>query len=443
MTKKPIAADANKIEILDGKLHIFRRKDTKNWWCGYHHAGVYRRTSTKQAELSQAIEAAKKWYYGEQYQIGNGHEVVPTKDTFAHHARLAIADYERLALGTTHSKQYVKGLKNLLEKHLTPFFGKHKLTSVDQSLWHKYLETHLIPRNIKTQTVKQHLNGIRVVFRRTRLRGEAISVPQFHTERKAAGEATPRTWFNEQEQLKLKIALHQNIKDKKGTRWEQAAYDLLDYVEFMLNVGMRVDEAKNLRFKDLRKAKEYDENGVLREMLFVDNIVGKRGRGSFKTLFSAVIPFDRIIKRRNLTDRWETSSDRVFLEHHRDMFNTVLNSCKLKFTASTPPLRRDLMSLRSTYICQRILEKQPIGEIAMTCRTSIPMIENNYARWLSASDLNINRSKPPSVQQQMSADQKALNEHMEAVMPMWRSMLDEVGKEMTSSGKDEGTEPTA
>lgn len=443
MTKKPIAADANKIEILDGKLHIFRRKDTKNWWCGYHHAGVYRRTSTKQAELSQAIEAAKKWYYGEQYQIGNGHEVVRTKDTFAHYARLAIADYERLAQGTTHSAKYAKGLKNLLENHLIPFFGKHKVTSVDQSLWHSYVEKHLIPRNIKTQTLKQHLNGIRIVFRRARLRGEAISTPTFHTERKAAVEATPRTWFNKQEQLKLKTALHQNIKDKKGTRWETGAYELLDYVEFMLNVGLRVDEAKNLRFKDIQRKNEYDQDGVLREMLFIDNIIGKRGRGSCKTLFGAVTPFNRIIKRRNLTNSWETSTEHVFLEHHRDMFNTVLKSCHLKFTDSNPPLRRDLMSLRSTFICERILDKMPIGEVAMTCRTSVTMIENNYARWLSASDLNINRSKPPSVQQQTSADQKAYNEHMEAVLPMWRSMLDEVETEFTSRGRGEDTEPNA
>lgn len=442
MSKSANANDVSKIEVLDGKLHIFRRKDTKYWWCGYHHSGVYKRISTKKTDLTEATEAAKKWYYGEQYQLANGHQIVRTKVTFAYYARLALTDYERLAEGPTHSKKYVNGLKKIIENHLIPFFGNHKITSVDQSLWHKYVESVLVPRNLKTKTIKQHLNGIRVVYRRAKLRGDAISTPEFHTERTAAAEATPRTWLNQQERMKLITELHQNIKDKKGTRWEQAAYELLDYVEFMLNVGLRVDEAKNLRFIDIRKKTEHDQDGVLRETLFIDNIIGKRGRGSCKTLFGAVIPFNRIINRRNLNNSWQTSSERVFLEHHRDMFNTVLKSCKLKFTDSNPPLRRDLMSLRNTFICERILEKMPIGEIAMTCRTSVAMIENNYARWLSASDLNINRSNPPTAQQQNKANEDAQRAHIEAVMPMWRSMLQEVEKEMTTDGDDKGAQPS-
>ena len=424
------AQSVSKIEVLDGKLHIFRRQNTRYWWCGYHHSGVYRRISTKKADLAEATEAAKKWYYVEQYQLANGSEFVRKEETFEHYARLAIIDYERLAKGTTHSPKYARGLKNLLENHLIPFFGKHRITSVDQSLWHKYVQEHLLPRNVKTQTAKQHLNGIRIVFRRARLRGEALNTPMIQTERKSAVEDTPRTWFNEEERKTLIIALHQNIKDKKGTRWEQAAYELLDYVEFNLAIGLRVDEAKNLRFKDVRKIEEYDQHGVLRTTLILNNLVGKRGHGALKTLFLAVTPFERIIKRRNLTNSWQTSSEPLFLEHHRDMFNTVLTSCKLKYTESKPPLRRDLMSLRNTFICQQIIDKMPLGEIAKLCRTSAAVIESNYSRWLSASHLNINRSKPPTEQQLAEQAQKVHEDNMQHVMPMWKSLLENIEDEV-------------
>jgi len=250
MSKTPTAANVDKIELQDGKLHVFRRKDTRNWWCGYHHKGVYRRISTKEADLNAAIKVATKWYHGEQYQLETGHAPVRTKDTYAYHAKLAIEEYERLGASNTRSPKYAAQLKHLINNHLIPFFGKHKLASIDQALWNEYVQTHLIPRNLNPLTIKQHLNGIRVVFRRAIMRGNPITTPTFHTERKTSAQATPRTWFTEQEQLKLITALHQNIKNKKATRWEFAAFELFDYVTFMINTGLRIGEAKNLRFKD-------------------------------------------------------------------------------------------------------------------------------------------------------------------------------------------------
>ena len=440
MSKTPTAGNVSKIEVLDGKLHIFRRKDTRNWWCGYHHKGVYRRTSTRQADLSVAIEAAKKWYYGEQYQLTHGPAPVRTKDTYAYHAQLAIEDYERLGVAGTRSPKYAAQLKHLIDNHLIPFFGKHKLTSIDQSLWNEYVEKHLIPRNLKPLTIKQHLNGIRVVFRRSIMRGDAVTTPVFHTERKTSAQATPRTWFNEQEQIKMFTALHQNIKDKKGTRWEFAAYELLDYVAFMINTGLRVDEGKNLRFKDVRKLTETDQHGEMREYLYLDPVRGKRGTGSCKTLFGAVKPYERIVKRRGLEGSSQTSSDPVFLEHHRDMFNTVLTNCNLKHTSNQPPLRRDLMCLRNTYICQRIIAGVRVFDIAITCRTSVTMIENNYARWLKPSEININLSQPQSKEQQQTQAAKDVAKHMGTVMPQIRVALEEAEAEFNASTRLRGSD---
>ncbi len=78
------------------------------------------------------------------------------------------------------------------------------------------------------------------------------------------------------------------------------------------------------------------------------------------------------------------------------MFNKVLEQCGLKTTTDVPPRRRDLMSLRNTYICNRLLERANVYDIAKNCRTSVVMIENHYARWLSPIMSNINMV-PPSV----------------------------------------------
>jgi hypothetical protein len=75
------------------------------------------------------------------------------------------------------------------------------------------------------------------------------------------------------------------------------------------------------------------------------------------------------------------------------MFNAVLKAIKLKDTADRPPRKRDLMSLRHTYICMRLLNGVGVYEIANNCRTSVTMIENHYARWLSSVQSDVNKTK--------------------------------------------------
>ncbi len=78
--------------------------------------------------------------------------------------------------------------------------------------------------------------------------------------------------------------------------------------------------------------------------------------------------------------------------HHRAMFNVILKKTKLKTTKTNPPIKRDFVSLRATYICFRLLNGVPIYEIANNCRTSVEMIEQSYAKHLGGRLMpNINR----------------------------------------------------
>lgn len=386
------AQHKDKIEVLDGKLHIFRRPNTKFWWCGFHVKGLYVRSSTKCTDLRAATEAAKQWYYRKQGALEAGAPLAKKHTTFAHFADLAVQDYENLVANGQRSKTYLRGLKLLLKNDLGRFFGAHPLKSINQQLWHKYMQERLIPRNATPSTIHTHLNGIRIVFRRAKLRGEIEATPTFLTERKTSAEATPRTWFEPEQYEALYEATRANIRLLKGTRWHNSAKELHDYVLFMVNSGLRIGEARNLRFCDVEFEMDKDRMGRKRPMLIIRNIKGKRGTGACKTYFGAVRPFERIIERRRLQDTWKTSTEKVFEHHHRDMFNTVLERIGLKFTADRPPLRRDLMSLRHTYICFRLMDRIGIWDIAANCRTSVAMIENHYARWLNPLLANINSS---------------------------------------------------
>jgi hypothetical protein len=65
------------------------------------------------------------------------------------------------------------------------------------------------------------------------------------------------------------------------------------------------------------------------------------------------------------------------------MFNEILNKAGLKFTNTDPVRKRDFVSLRHTYIASRLISGVPVYDVALNCRTSVAMIENHYARYLS------------------------------------------------------------
>lgn len=429
MASKTPQQAPKKFAVLDGKLHIFTRPNTKNWWCGYHKNGVYVRATTKTADRAAAIEAAKEWYYIQQYELKNGVIPAKSKNTFEHYAKLALDDYDRLAAEGGKSPNYAKGLRMLLENSLVPFFGRYELKNINQKLWNQYAAQRLHPNSAKPTTIKHHLNGLRVVFRRAFLRGEIDTTPTFHTERSSSVHATPRTWFNEEEFRTLAIELIKNIDFLKKTRWESAALELNDYVWFMANTGLRVGEGKNLKFRDIKYRTENDETGVERQVLEINLVKGKRGLGGCKSHHLAVKPFERIVARRGLAKTWSFSDQPVFQQHHRDMFNEVLKRCDLKKTKTDPPLRRDLMSLRNTYICNRLIAGVAPGTVAKLCRTSSTMIEQHYARWLEPQRLNINMSAPSTPEQKRKKAEQALSKNMKGVMDEFKAEMDEIERQ--------------
>ena len=405
MTSKSSENSADKITVLDGKLHIYKRPRSSYWQCGFHHSGLYVRTSTKLADQSAAIEKAKQWYYEKQVEIRMGAPIAPRHTTFAFQAELAIKDYERLA-ESGGSKKYANSLKMLLNNDLIKFFGKYPLSSINQQLWNRYLHQRLIKSNTnnevsdqakksaKPSTIKHHLNGIRVVFRRAKMRGDIDTAPVFVTERKTAADATPRTWFDADQYEQLYTKTRANIREKKGTRWHDDAQELHDFVLFVANTGLRIGEARNVRFCDVRYSEDTNEYEEKQPILIISNIKGKRGTGSCKSYFGAVRPFERLLKRSGLkADEWQNNTQNIFKHYHRDMFNAVLTSINLKETSDRPPRKRDLMSLRHTYICMRLLNGVGVYEIANNCRTSVSMIENHYARWLTAVQSDVNKTK--------------------------------------------------
>ena len=116
-----------------------------------------------------------------------------------------------------------------------------------------------------------------------------------------------------------------------------------------------------------------------------------RGTGFCKSMPGAVLPFERVRKRKD-----GQPTDLVFGLVQRELLNAVLDELDLKRDREGNP--RTAYSLRHTYISMRLMEGADIYQVAKNCRTSVEMIEKYYASHiknvLDASAINVRKPKP-------------------------------------------------
>ncbi len=50
--------------LIDGKLHVYKRENSRFWQCSSYLAGRNHRNSTKTDSLERAKVVAEEWYFG-------------------------------------------------------------------------------------------------------------------------------------------------------------------------------------------------------------------------------------------------------------------------------------------------------------------------------------------------------------------------------------------
>lgn len=380
--------------ILDGKCHLYRRNNSPFWWCGFHHKGKYLRASTKEVDHSAAEVVARNWFFQKQGEIASG-KISNPSHTFERVTKGALEHYEQLVERGIRSPVTLEGIKSILSSRVTPYFKKMLVAEIDNTTWHAYKEHILEQYPTATRgTLHQYKNAIRVVLNEAFRKGLIKQMPVFKDEYKTRKIEQARPWFNSSEYTKLHNAIlaHANRLKKIDKLQYRNAMELYDYVIFATNTGMRVGELNNMKFSDIQVVKEKLTG---KEILIISNIKGKRGSGTCQSYYGAVPAFMRRVQMRGI-DKPAKCDEKVFLIHHRAMFNNILESKKLKVSKTSPPAKRDFVSLRATYICFRLLNGVPVYEIANNCRTSVAVIESSYARYLGGRLMpNINRTAQP------------------------------------------------
>lgn len=375
--------------ILGGKVQLFRRPNSTRWQCRASIEGKQFQHSTKQSSLAAAKDVAEDWYLTVKGKLVRG-EVVGGKP-FAEVAKIFMDEFEVLTLGQR-SPQYVSNNRGRINKHLIPFFGKKSIKEISAGLIQEYRISRMravgpTGKPPARPTLHQEMVCLRQILKTANRHGWIDYMPDMTSPYKASGKISHRAWFSPEEYKQLFKATGERAKNPKKERWRTACEDLHDYVLFMVNSGLRPDEARRIQKRDI----EIVEDGPDDERILHIAVRGKRGVGYCKTMPGAVIPFQRMVKRHSLAP-----DALVFPTIQRELFNAILDELNLKHDREGNP--RTTYSLRHTYICFRLMEGADIYQVAKNCRTSVEMIEKYYAahikNMLDASVINVRKPKP-------------------------------------------------
>lgn len=377
-------------------LHIFTR-ETGGWYAGFHKNGRYHRKATKTQHLSLAMQLAEDWYLDCRAAIRIGQFTPTVRHSVKDAVKIALLKFQGRVERGERSQSYLDGIELLLETSILPFFGELDVSKVGPAKWAEYVnELRSKKPKLTRQTLHQHRNALRVPLNEAIQQEWIERLPPLKIESTGKREGQPRIWFEMPELRRLLKAAKTHIKELASTRWADDAEECYDFIIWMANTGMRVGEARNVRLCDVQVATELSDDGITRRYCLIKNIKGKRGTGECKSWFAAYNAYMRICARRDITEP-SKCREKLFLAHHRDMFNAILDKANLKFTDTQPRRKRDFVSLRHTYIASRLLQGVPVYDVALNCRTSVAMIENNYTRYLSPRLMSgLNRFSSPA-----------------------------------------------
>jgi len=410
--------------LMDGALHVYRRENSRYWQCSTYLGSLNHRQTTKEVNLAAAKDFARDWYMErcvEDRQRRRGgaplldnpvqHLVAgpgastdgrrrrtPTGPTFGDAANAFTSEFEVITLGERNA-EYVKQKSDHVRVHLLPFFGKFALGDINAGTVQEYRvhrqTSRLDPKTGKPKkparaTLHGEVVTLRQVLKTANRKGWIDALPDMSAPYKTSGKVEHRAWFSPEEYKILYEATRERAKNPPKERWREVCETFHDYVLFMGNTGLRPDESARLQMRDVKIVQDESTGERILEI----EVRGKRGVGFCKSMPGAILPFERVRKRKQLKP-----TDVIFGKTPRELMNTVLDELNLKFDRDDHI--RTCYSLRHTYICLRLLEGADIYQVAKNCRTSVEMIEKFYGRHLKnnidASAVNVRKAKPKPV----------------------------------------------
>jgi integrase len=362
-------------KLFDGRLRIEQRPPRRAYYARACIQGKLIVKSTGEPSLPAAKRVATEWYQDLLAKDRLGESI---------HAR-TFGDVAEKFLKYQDEVQHVSAGQrgNYHDKWsvLKPYLAAVKINEIDLQFLEdlrerRYQKSVADKKPVSPGTLKKDLVFIRLVLRHAMDRERCLDhLPAFPSfgQQKWKIVPKPRPFFTKAQYDTLKQKASERIRTADNPRLREQRQELYDFILMCVGGCLRVDEARNLRFKNVEITRQSGEDVLRLQVLGKHSPDGRTTEDGFG-MYGAVPAFRRLRKRRPDA----TPDDFLFVHHHRDGFRELLDACGMRETERG---KRDLKSLRPTGISLR-LDLGPANPdfraLAKIVRTSPEMIHKFY-----------------------------------------------------------------
>jgi len=370
----------------DGAIYLYQRSDFKKptWLCRVKNpnGNGYTTRSTKTGDEHQAFSFADKLYHeliAESYgkPRRNGKRIGPAIDAYIKHLE-------------GQPKRQSIHYKSLLMKRVKPLLDGKTFDDVSTSLINQIvtsLKTNSKSSQLSPNTVKRIFSDLKHFFQWCVEEGLLTAIPRFP---KVAGDQARRPHFNAAEWKKLLSTMAPYIQESPGSV-RRDRHLLLLYIVILAETGIRVGEARTLKWRDLRPIDNNADPDAPNIALYVKGKTGERevvGSGPrVRDAFHRII----VLRRKDLKDERSDicgeedvppdsyvfcNRDGVPIDSFKKSFASFIDHIGMTF--DTFGRRRTIYSLRHTYATSRIEAGVNHYVLAKNMGTSVPMLERYY-----------------------------------------------------------------
>jgi integrase len=363
----------------DGRLHIIRHDGSRVWLWRAYFDGKYYVKSTKETNLRTAIKLAEEAY--DSLRFNYEKTGIPVHDRTWDDATRGMLEEQKARVALNERAPHHVHDYEVKLRVLDRFFEGKSLHEITHDLLEKYKTWRIAEsqkntklfRNkvVSMKTLHQDFIVLRQTLKFARRKGWISALPDLP---QIKVKAVARPWFSHEDYRKLLKTSSARIKESTNPNEKLARQELHDFIVFLAHTGVRIGEALGIHRKDIKmwEGNKHSE----KDRCFI-RVKGKTGPRECVGMFGAVRVVERIDKRRQ-----PGPEDRLFPAHNPRQFVALLKEAGLRYDSDNQ--RRDLKSLRHTFIMFRLLEGVDVFLLATNCGTSVKIISQHYGKHLTA-----------------------------------------------------------
>ena len=365
----------------DGHVVLYKRPNLKNpkWQCriSVPNATGYVRRTTGFVDEFEARRFAEELYEDLRARKHDGSALQKPK-----FEKVFLQFKDRYRTEAVSARRY-KEIVDTIERYGLPFFKGRTIDGINNAVMQEFMNwrrSNGKRAGGSPATINKDLGSLKTFFKWAFRNGYVDRPIEFD---KPKIKQNRRTHFDARDWAKLTRFLREWVKQGASSRGGGKARErilLTNYVLILANTGIRVGEARTLRWRDVQSDKDRSGSPIV-----VLSVKGKTGeREVVARNFAVRDYFDRIRGMREADiKRKAKSDDFVFCNREgkpigsfKKGFQNLISKAGVEYDSHAR--RRTIYSLRHTYATFRLREGTHHFHLAQNMGTSVKMLEEYY-----------------------------------------------------------------